>query len=137
MKKVLVLCTGNSCRSQMAHGWLSQFVGDEAVIFSAGVETHGLNAKAVQYMAEAGVDIAHHKSNLVDEYAEIDFDFVITVCDHAQEKCPVFPSSAKTFHHNFSDPSKVVGTEDELATAYRKCVSEIKVYCEEFVNKHL
>src|SRR4026207_1075153 len=94
MKKVLVLCTGNSCRSQMAEGYLRFFAGDRALIKSAGVETHGVNPNAIEIMAEDGIDISSHTSNHVDEYTSIDFDFVITVCDNAKERCPIFPGKA-------------------------------------------
>jgi arsenate reductase len=137
MKKVLVLCTGNSCRSQMAEGYLRHFAGDKAVIYSAGVETHGLNPKAVYFMKEDGIDISAHTSNLVDEYADIDFDLIITVCDSAKERCPVFPSRAKKFHRDFPDPSKVKGTDDEIATAFRHTRELIKEYCRKFVNEEL
>jgi arsenate reductase (thioredoxin) len=137
MKKVLVLCTGNSCRSQMAHGYLKMFAGDKADVYSAGVETHGLNPKAVHFMKEDGVDISSHTSNHVDEYANISFDFVITVCDNANERCPVFPSTAKKFHYNFPDPSKVSGTDEEIAAAFRKTRGMIKEYCQKFVAENL
>jgi arsenate reductase (thioredoxin) len=137
MKKILVLCTGNSCRSQMAHGYLKHFAGNRAEIYSAGVETHGLNPKAVHFMKEDGIDISHHTSNLVDEYAGIDFDFVITVCDNAKERCPVFPSKAKKFHQDFPDPSKVSGTDEEIAAAFRRTREMIKVYCRDFSEQHL
>ena len=136
-KKVLVLCTGNSCRSQMAHGYLKQFAGDRAEIYSAGVETHGLNPKAVHFMKEDGIDISGHTSNLVDEYAGINFDYIITVCDSAKERCPVFPSTARKFHQDFPDPSKVSGTEEEIAAAFRRTREMIKVYCKEFSDKNL
>lgn len=133
MKKVLVLCTGNSCRSQMAHGYLQHFAGDKAEIFSAGVEKHGVNPKAIHFMKEDGIDISSHTSNLVDEYLGIPFDFVITVCDNANERCPVFPSTAKKFHRDFPDPSKVNGSEEEISAAFRHTRGLIKEYCREFV----
>ncbi|MCF6295900.1 MAG: arsenate reductase ArsC, partial [Flavobacteriaceae bacterium] len=112
MKNILVLCTGNSCRSQMAHGYLNRFANDKANIFSAGIETHGLNQDAVAIMKEDNIDISHHTSNNVEEYAAIDFDYIITVCDHAKENCPYIPSkNAIRLHHNFFDPSKVKGTK--------------------------
>src|SRR6516225_9826813 len=113
MKKILVLCTGNSCRSQIAEGYLKYFAGDKAVIYSAGVETHGVNPRAIATMAEDGIDISNHTSNNITEYSDIPFDFVITVCDHAKERCPFFPGSAQLFHENFPDPAKVTGTEEE------------------------
>lgn len=109
-KKILVLCTGNSCRSQIAEGYLRYFAGDKAIIYSAGVETHGVNPRAIATMQEDGIDISMHTSNNMDEYRDIDFDYVITVCDNARERCPFFPSSAQKFHHNFPDPAKAVGT---------------------------
>lgn len=136
-KKILVLCTGNSCRSQMAEGYLRHFAQDKAEIYSAGVETHGLNPNAVATMQEDGIDISHHTSNHVDEYAHIDFDFVITVCDSAKERCPYFPSKAKKFHHDFPDPAKVKGTKKEIEEAFRKVREQIKAYCKRFVAENL
>jgi arsenate reductase len=106
MKKILVLCTGNSCRSQIAEGYLRCFAGDKAIVYSAGIETHGVNPRAVATMKEDGIDISNHSSNHIDEYQNIDFDFVITVCDHAREQCPFFPTRAKRYHYNFPDPAK-------------------------------
>lgn len=132
--KILVLCTGNSCRSQMMHGFLNHFTANKAEVWSAGVETHGLNTNAVKFMNEEGIDISHHTSNLVEEYSDISFDYVITVCDHANERCPIFPSTAKKLHHNFSDPSKVKGSEKEIEQAFRQTISEIKAYTQEFIK---
>lgn len=137
MKNILVLCTGNSCRSQMAHGYFQHFAGDRAKVYSAGVEVHGLNPKAVAAMREDGIDISHHTSNLVDEYQNIDFDFVITVCDNAKERCPYFPTKAQKFHHNFRDPSKTVGTPEEIDADFRKVRDEIKEYSRSFVEAHI
>jgi arsenate reductase (thioredoxin) len=133
-KKILVLCTGNSCRSQMAEGYLRAFAGDAAEIYSAGVETHGVNPRAVAVMKEDGVDISHHTSNNMDEYAHINFDIVITVCDNARERCPYFPGGAKKFHHNFPDPAKAVGDEAEIMSSFRNTRDLIKTWCREFVN---
>jgi arsenate reductase (thioredoxin) len=134
MKKILVLCTGNSCRSQMAHAYLNYFGKEKGLeVKSAGVEIHGLNPNAVKYMLEDGIDISGHTSNHVDEYSHIAFDYVLTVCDHAHEVCPVFPTTSKKFHHNFFDPSKVQGSEEELAAAFRKTRAEIKHFCKELV----
>lgn len=138
MKNVLVLCTGNSCRSQMAHGFLAHFAADKAQIYSAGIEAHGLNPRAVAALNEVGLDISHYTSNLIDDYRDIPFDFIITVCDNAAENCPVFPSkTAKRLHHNFSDPSKLKGLESEIETAFRKTRDEIRIYCQQFVKKYL
>ncbi|NER12269.1 arsenate reductase ArsC [Leptobacterium flavescens] len=136
-KNVLVLCTGNSCRSQMAHGYLRQFSGEKANVYSAGVEIHGLNPFAVGIMSEDGIDISTHTSNHVDEYDAVDFDYVITVCDHANESCPIFASTAKKLHHNFTDPSKASGTAKEIIEAFRATRNDIKAYCRNFVAEHL
>ena len=98
MKRILVLCTGNSCRSQIAEGYLKHLAKEKAEVYSAGIETHGVNPKAIAIMIEDGINISKHTSNNVNEYRDIDFDFVITVCDNAKEQCPVFPSTAKQFH---------------------------------------
>ncbi|MFY0482446.1 arsenate reductase ArsC [Flavobacterium sp. PLA-1-15] len=132
MKRILVLCTGNSCRSQIAHGYLNYYANGTAEIYSAGVETHGVNPKAISIMAEDGIDISHHTSNNVDEYTDIDFDFVITVCDNAKERCPFFPSKAKKLHQNFSDPAKSTGTDDEVMEEFRKVRNQIKEYSKSF-----
>jgi arsenate reductase (thioredoxin) len=135
MKNILVLCTGNSCRSQMADGWLKFFAKGKANVYSAGIETHGVNPNAIKFMKEAGIDISNHTSNNVNEYLTIPFDFIITVCDHAKENCPYIPSDAQRFHHNFTDPSKVKGTEDEIALSFRFTRDEIKEYCKKFVEE--
>ena len=137
MKKILVLCTGNSCRSQIAEGYLRKFAGDKAEIYSAGIETHGVNPKAIETMKEDGIDISHQTSNNVSEYSNIDFHFIITVCDNAKEQCPVFPSSAKKFHQNFIDPAKAIGTQEEIKEQFRKVRDEIKNYCQNFVAENL
>lgn len=137
MKKILVLCTGNSCRSQIAEAYLRFFAGDKAAIFSAGIETHGVNPKAVETMKEDGIDISHHTSNNVNEYTSIDFDYVITVCDNAKESCPFFPSNAKKFHHNFPDPAKASGSENEIMKQFRDVREMIKAYCKEFAESNL
>jgi arsenate reductase len=137
MIKILVLCTGNSCRSQIAEGYLRHFAGDKAEVYSAGVETHGVNPRAIAVMAEDGIDISGHTSNHIDEYRDIAFDFVITVCDHAREVCPYFPTDARQFHHNFPDPAKVVGSEAEIMAAFREVREMIKVYCRVFVETHI
>ncbi len=136
-KKILVLCTGNSCRSQIAHGYLAKFTEGKADVFSAGVETHGVNPKAIATMQEDGIDISNHTSNNVLEYEGIDFDFVITVCDNAKERCPYYPSSAKLFHYNFPDPAKATGTEEEIMEQFRTVREMIKQYCADFVKENL
>ena len=137
VKKVLVLCTGNSCRSQIAEGYLRKFAGDKASIFSAGVETHGVNPKAISIMAEDGIDISGHTSNNINEYQDIDFDFVITVCDNAKERCPYFPTGAKNFHYNFPDPGKATGSEQQVTEQFRTVREMIKTYSKNFVRENL
>lgn len=137
MKKILVLCTGNSCRSQMAHGYLQHFAGTSAEVYSAGVETHGVNPGAIATMKADGIDISHHTSNNVLEYRDIDFDYVITVCDNARERCPYFPSNAKKFHYNFPDPAKAKGTPEEITAEFARVRDMIKEYCRNFINEQL
>ncbi len=137
MKKILVLCTGNSCRSQMTEGYLKVLAGDRAEVFSAGIEAHGLNPRAIASMKEDGIDISYHTSNMVEEYANIDFDFVITVCDNAKERCPIFPTKARKFHQDFLDPAKAKGTEKEIRVVFNQVREEIKRYCQRFVVNHL
>ncbi|KIO75429.1 protein tyrosine phosphatase [Pedobacter lusitanus] len=136
MKKVLVLCTGNSCRSQLAEGFLRYFAGGQAEIYSAGIETHGVNPRAVKVMDEIGIDLSAHTSNHVDEYAHINFDYVITVCDNAKESCPYFPSGAIKYHYNFPDPAKASGTADEIMLEFRKVRDMISDYCSAFVKEN-
>jgi arsenate reductase len=136
-KKILVLCTGNSCRSQIAEAYLRHFANGNADVYSAGVETHGVNPKAITTMKEDGIDISNHTSNNIDEYYDIDFDFVITVCDNAKERCPFFPTKAKKFHHNFSDPAKATGTDEKINEQFRQVRQQIKEYCERFVAENL
>jgi arsenate reductase len=136
-KKILVLCTGNSCRSQIAEGYLKYFAKDKAKVYSAGIETHGVNPRAIETMKEDGIDISKHTSNHIDEYSHLDFDFVITVCDNAKERCPYFPTTAKRFHQNFPDPAKATGTEEEIKQQFRKVRQQIKDYCKNFVQKNL
>ena len=137
MKKVLVLCTGNSCRSQMAEGYLKYFAGNKAEIYSAGIEKHGVNVKAIQTMQSDGIDISNQQSNNVTEYSNVEFDYVITVCDNANEQCPIFPSKAVRFHHNFADPAKAIGREIEIMEQFRNVRNEIKEYCRDFISTYL
>lgn len=133
----MVLCTGNSCRSQIAEGYLRYFAKEKANVYSAGVETHGVNPRAVATMKEDGIDISGHTSNNVDEYLNIPFDYVITVCDNAKERCPFFPTTAKQLHHNFPDPAKAEGTEEEIMTEFRLVRDEIREYCRRFADENL
>lgn len=137
MKKVLVLCTGNSCRSQMAEGYLRHFADVDVQIYSAGIETHGVNTTAIKVMLESGIDISAHSSNNINEYTDIIFDFVITVCDNANESCPYFPNKAKKLHRNFPDPAKAQGTEEDIMNEFRKVSEMIKSYCFDFVQENL
>jgi arsenate reductase len=137
MKNILVLCTGNSCRSQIAEGYLRHFAKNRATIYSAGVATHGVNPKAVAVMAEDDVDISAHTSNNIDEYFDIDFDFVITVCDNAKERCPFFPTEAKKFHYNFPDPAKAIGSDMEIMSEFRRVRDMIKGYSLNFIQENL
>ena len=133
---ILVLCTGNSCRSQLLHGYLTQLLGPRAVVYSAGIETHGVNPRAIQVMREDGVDIAHHTSNHVNEYAAVPFAYVLTVCDHAHEVCPVFPAAARRLHHNFPDPAKATGPPAEILAQFRAVRDQVKAYAERFVGEY-
>src|ERR1700756_930345 len=137
MKNVLVLCTGNSCRSQIAEGYLRHFAGDKAQVYSAGIETHGVNPKAIQVMAEDHIDISKHTSNNVDEYISIPFDYVITVCDNAKENCPYFTTNAEKFQHKFPDPAKAQGSPDEVMNEFRRVRDMIKEWSADFVEQHL
>jgi arsenate reductase len=132
--KILFLCTGNSCRSQMAEGFTRAIKGDEIEGFSAGIETHGLNPDAVKVMKEAGVDISSHKSQNITEFKDETFDYVVTVCGHAHETCPFFPGNSKVVHVGFDDPPKLAlefDDEEEKLNCYRKVRDQIK----EFVSK--
>jgi arsenate reductase len=128
--KVLFLCTGNSCRSQMAEGWARHLRAEAVEPYSAGIETHGLNPKAVQVMAEAGVDISGQRSQLLSELADVRFDHVITLCGHAHENCPVFPGATRVRHVGFDDPARAAGTETEILDAFRRVRDEILAYVE-------
>jgi arsenate reductase len=137
MKKILILCTGNSCRSQIAHGYFAHFTAPEKVgVYSAGVETHGVNPRAVAIMEADGIDISHHTSNLVDEYQDLDFDHVITVCDNAKERCPYLPTTAKKTHFNFPDPAKAQGTEGEIMQEFRRVRDMIKIFTQTFITEN-
>mgnify|MGYP006244578349 FL=1 len=136
MKKVLVLCTGNSCRSQMAEGYLKVFLIGKAQVYSAGVENHAINENAIKIMRSDGVDISKNTSNHVSEYEHINFDFIITVCDHAHETCPNFFSNrAVRIHKNFFDPSKIED-EEKLIFGFEKSRNEIKKFCQEFCTTY-
>jgi arsenate reductase len=131
--KVLFLCTGNSCRSQMAEGWARALKSGVIDAYSAGVEPHGMNARAVKAMAEAGVDITPQHSKHVDALKHVPFDYVVTVCDHAHETCPLFPGRTEVVHGGFDDPPRLAmdaKTEDEALAHYRRVRDEIKAFVE-------
>jgi arsenate reductase len=130
---VLFLCTGNACRSQMAEGWARHLKGDRLEPYSAGIETHGLDPRAVRVMAEAGVDISGHRSKHLDDLAGVDFDVVVTVCDHAHESCPMFPGRTRLVHVGFDDPPRLAKgeTDEEAALAhYRRVRDAIRAFVE-------
>jgi arsenate reductase len=131
--KILFLCTGNACRSQMAEGWARALKGDAVEAYSAGIETHGLNPNAVKVMAEAGVDISGHTSKNVDTLLDVPFDYVVTVCGHANENCPLFPGAAKVVHVGFNDPpalARQVEGDEEKLNCYRRVRDEIRAFVE-------
>jgi arsenate reductase len=131
--KILFLCTGNSCRSQMAEGWARALKADVLEPYSAGIEIHGMNPRAMRVMAEAGADISGQRSKHVDELKDVPFDYVVTVCDHAAESCPLFPGNARIIHHGFEDPprlAKAAVTEEEALGHYRRVRDEIRKFIE-------
>lgn len=133
MKRVLFLCTGNACRSQMSEGWANHLLKEGVEAFSAGVAPHGVDPRAIQVMAEAGVDISRHDSKHVDDLLDIPFDLVVTVCDNAAEACPLFPGSAKKIHRGFDDPPKLArdaSSEEEALAHYRHVRDEIRAFIE-------
>ena len=132
--KLLFLCTGNSCRSQMAEGWTRHLKGDRIDVWSAGTETHGLNPLAVRAMREAGVDISGHRSKRLDDVLQVGFDYVVTVCDDAREACPLFPGEAKIVHRSFEDPPRLAAGAkniDEAMPHYRRVRDEIRAFVEQ------
>jgi len=131
--RILFLCTGNSCRSQIAEGWARHLKHDCIEPYSAGIEMHGLNPRAVKVMAEAGVDISGQRSKLLEELNDIRFDYVITVCGHANEHCPVFPGKTQVVHVGFDDPPRLASDakcEEEALEHYRRVRDEIRAYVE-------
>ena len=136
MKNILILCTGNSCRSQIAHGYFNKFSNNKCKIYSAGIETHGLNTNAVQTMLRDGIDISTYTSNNVNEYLDVNFDYIITVCDHANESCPNIPSkNALRIHKNFLDPSKIENSINPQ-NDFDNCRDEIKNFTLDFYKKY-
>ena len=138
MKNILFLCTGNSCRSQMAEGWAKHLKGDKFNFYSAGTKKHGLNPNAIKVMQEVGVDISTHESNTTDELPQVTMDYVFTVCSDAHENCPIFPGG-KTIHVGFDDPprlTKDMSDEEEILPVYRRVRDEIKTFIEK-IEDHL
>ena len=129
-QKVLFLCTGNACRSQMAEGWARHLLGYRLEAHSAGIEPKGLDPRAVRVMAEAGVDISGQRSKPLREVMQIPFDYVVTVCDHAREQCPFFPGGAKMIHAGFEDPSAAQGTEEEVLALFRRVRDALRRFVE-------
>ena len=140
--KLLYLCTGNSCRSQMAEGWTRHLHNDIIDVYSAGIETHGLNPNAVKVMQEVGIDITGHNSDNIDKYMDIGLDYVVTVCGHAHETCPMFPGTAEVIHVGFDDPPKMAAelaesgaSEEEQLDCYRRVRDEIRKFVEALPDK--
>jgi len=135
VKKILFLCTGNSCRSQMGEGFMRHMAGNKFEVFSAGVEPTQVNPYAIKVMAEAGIDISSHQSKSVNEFLEQKFDYVITVCNHAKQVCPIFPGQYERIHWDIEDPANAKGSEQEKLAFFRKIRDEIKEKCLEFLNQ--
>lgn len=132
-QKVLILCTGNSCRSQMAEGYLRHLAGDRFEVISAGLEPSAVNPKAIRVMKEDGVDISHHTSKDADQFIGQEFDYIITVCDKAKENCPYFPGKAERIHWSFEDPAVAQGTDEEILAVFRKVRDQIKSQIVNFI----
>ncbi|NSW94730.1 MAG: arsenate reductase ArsC [Bacteroidales bacterium] len=137
MKKVLVLCTGNSCRSQMAEGWIKHFAGDMAEVYSAGLVAHGLNPYAVAVMKDAGIDISGYKSKTIKELPDIVFDYIISLCNNVKEKCPEIPGKAIRIHKPFDDPAEMDGSSAELMKVFTALRNSIENFCFDFVNNNI
>jgi len=133
-KKVLFLCTGNSCRSQMAEGWLRHLCGDRFAAYSAGIEAHGKNPRAIAVMREAGVDILDQESEILDPKLLDSLDFLVTVCGHADEHCPVVPVSCAKVHWPFDDPARATGTEEEIMAEFRRVRDQIKAKVRAYID---
>jgi len=134
-KKILVLCTGNSCRSQIAEGFVRHLAGDRFHVTSAGLEPSAVNPRAIQVMHEDGVDISRHTSKNAEQFVGQQFDYIITVCDNAKERCPFFPGQAERIHWSFEDPAAAQGTEDDVLAVFREVRDQIKNRISEFITK--
>ena len=128
--RVLFLCTGNACRSQMAEGWARHLKADVVDAYSAGIRPIGVSARAVEIMAEAGVDISMHSSKHIDDFGDFDFDYVVTLCDNAAQNCPVFRGNAKVIHKPFKDPFFATGSEEQIMAEFRKTRDQIRAFIE-------
>ena len=136
--KVLFLCTGNSCRSQMAEAWLRELGGDRFEVYSAGLEPHGVNPNTIVVMEELGIDMSGHRSKQLDEYiGKVNFDYLITVCGNADERCPYFPGMGARMHWPFQDPAAFVGPEDEKLDFFRKVRDQIKEKIQSWLDEDL
>lgn len=135
MKKPIVyfICTGNSCRSQMAEGWARHFAGDKVTVLSGGIEAHGLNPRAIHVMQEAGIDMSNHTSNLIDNDVLNQSDYAITLCGDAYDKCPVTPPHVKRLHWGYEDPARATGTEEEIMDKFREVRDAIRDRVREFM----
>lgn len=133
-QRVLILCTGNSARSQMAEGLLRHDAGDRFEVFSAGVRPIAIRSEAIAVMRDLGIDLSAHRSKHVDEFVGHSFDYVLTVCDHARETCPVFPGPTRMLHHSFADPGNFKGSNEERLAAFRKVRDEIREYLRNFAS---
>ena len=131
---IIILCRANACRSQLAEGLFRKHLGDKHNVFSAGLEPEEVNPNAIKTMAAIGIDISNHTSKTVDELPNVEFDYVITVCNSAKERCPVIPGNHNSIHHWFPDPSKVIGTDEEVAAAFAEVRDEIDEYAREFIS---
>jgi len=131
---IIILCRANTCRSQLAEGLFRKHLSDKHSVYSAGLESEEVNPNAIKTMAEIGIDISKHTSKTFDELPNVEFDYVITVCNSAKERCPVIPGNHKTIHQWFADPSKVKGTDEEIADAFASVRDEIDEYAREFVS---
>lgn len=131
---LLILCTGNSCRSQIAEGLFRKHLGKGHNVYSAGIEAHGVNPNAIKTMAEIGIDISSHTSDIIDNLPVIEYDYVLTVCDNAKESCPILPGNHKKLHHSFRDPASAKGTDEEIAAFFAEVRDEIDAYAKKFVE---
>jgi arsenate reductase len=136
IEHVLIICTGNACRSQMAEGFFRYFGGDALIVYTAGLEAHGLNPTAVKVMAEAGVPIDQQTSQSLGDLPPVDFDTIITVCDHAQEHCPYIPGDARRLHAGFPDPAKAEGSETEILQEFRQVRDKIRDFARDYCQKY-